>query len=195
MVALISSNLLPMVSTGKIEGRYKYYAADKRKQRTWYTGSYLFAIHRNDYRKQSDEHCIGINGMKMLAIESYFVNEIGRYCITIKAEKILNLAEKYNNCNATGKSYYYRIRHKLDKVAYFQQPEYQHHNAGQNGGNQQAIQPKLLNNAIQHNNKGACGAGNLHPASTQQRYEKSTKNRCYQAFFRAHPRSNSEGYG
>ena len=114
-----------------------------------------------------------------------------------QAQYVADLRRKDGQSDTCREAYDDRIGDELDDDAQPESTKRDENDACQNSGNQQALQTvfRVVDNAVDDDDKGSCRASNLHFCAAEQGDEETSHNGRYNALFRGYTAGYAESDG
>lgn len=111
---------------------------------------------------------IRADGVDVVVVRLDLLDEVRRHLLNVKPENIFELACKNDQRDAGGEADRDRIGDVFDDRAKAERTHEDEHNTGHKGRDGQAVISVLLDDTIDDDDEGACGAADLDPASAEE---------------------------
>ena len=119
------------------------------------------------------------------------LDQVSRGPFERQAQQVLQLADGDDQRDADGEALDHRFRDERDEPAGAKQPSDDKDHPGHHGGEQQAVEAMLLDDAVHDDDEGPGRAADLDPAAAKQGDQETADDRGYEARFGI--RSGSDG--
>ena len=141
----------------------------------------------DDHRKDTYRSGGDVNGAEVLEVANPLLNEVGWHAaFDVETQKVFYLGGEDSEGNTAGEAYDDGVGYVADDGSKTKHAKQDEEEACHNGGDGQACETVLLDDAVDDDDEGSCGTAYLHAATTKGADGKACDDGCEDAFLGRH---------